>query len=100
MWLDVVVPETDVYNDDHGNLLNYTADLNDTQVGKESERLGPYVAVTRKFPSVCWYNFDQGILRNGQSFFLCERPIMGLDPFLPGWNILFIITPNINGFRS
>ena len=82
MWLDVIVAETNVYNDDDGNLLTYTANLNDTQVGKESEKLGPYVAVVRQIPSVCWYNFNKGV--DGRSFFLCERPIMGLDPFLPG----------------
>ena len=85
MWLNVIVAETNVYNDDHGNLLTYTADLNDTQLRQKSEKLGPYVAVTRKFPSVCWYNFDNGDLNDeGRLFFLCERPVMGLNQFLPG----------------
>ena len=35
IWLDVIVPESNVYKDDNGNLLNYEANLKDRKQGTD-----------------------------------------------------------------
>ena len=35
IWINVIVSDSNVYKDDNGNLLNYTANLNDRDQGTD-----------------------------------------------------------------
>ena len=35
LWMDVIVSESNVYNDDNGNRLSYVANLNDIEQGSD-----------------------------------------------------------------
>ena len=73
----------------------------------KTEKLEPYIAVVADFKGcfncstlitqVCWYNYKSKRSKfdfeekDGKSFFLCGRPIMEENQFLPGLMIPFLI---------